>query len=280
MKIRLLIFSTIFLLSTFSAFAQNGSTSFSFFYNGNQYSSGFQHSELKTTPSWNLEKGEAIPLSVQSAIEIAQENLKRFIVITDDGWNVSNIYLNQVYRDKWVYSIQFYCSPQKCVSESNHFSIHLKMDGSIIEPTIKAVEWKMSPIDFSKGLDTSFNFGDSEYKFKVTADDLKDASSWSPEKDNTVPLSFQKAVEIGREKLNNFKPTANKNWSLNEISFRNIEKDKWLYNISFRCIFQEYRSCGFFSVYVKTDGSVVEPTVTPKTEKKNQTQTIPKQRAT
>ena len=280
MKIRLLTFSIAFLLSTFSAFGQNGYTNFSFFFNGNQYNSGFQHSELKTTPSWNLEKGEAIPLSVQSAIEIARENLKRFIVVTDDRWNVSNIYLNQVYRDKWAYSIQFYCSPQKCVSESNHFSIHLKMDGSIIEPTIKAVEWKMPAIDFSKGLDTSFDFGGNEYKFKITADDLKDTLSWNPEKDNNAPLSFQKAIETGREKLSNFEPTANNNWSLNEISFRNVGKDRWLYKISFECIFQEYRSCGFFSVYIKTDGSVVEPTITPKTEKKNQIKSIPKQRAT
>lgn len=274
MKIRFLIFSIAFFLSTSFVFGQSGGTSFIFFYNGNQYGSGFLHSELKTTPSWNLEKGDDIPLSIQSAIEIARENLKRFIVIKDNRWSVSNIYLRQIYKDKWVYSIQFYCSHQECVSDSKYFSIHLKMDGSIIEPTIKPFEWKMPSVDFGKGLDSSFNFGGNEYKFKVTADDLKDTLSWNPEKDNTEPLSFQKAVEIGREKFNSLvNPTANDKWSLDEISFRYIGKDKWLYKISFECV-QEYKLCGFFSVYVKTDGSVVEPTITPKIEKQNQPKTI------
>lgn len=263
-KVRLLIFSIIYLLSTFAAFGQNGYTVLVSFYNGNQYSSSFQHNELKTTPSWNLEKGEDIPLSIQSAIEIARENLKRFILVTDNNWGVNSIYLKQIYKDKWIYSIQFYCPQKECVSTSNHFSIHLKMNGSIIEPKIKPVEWKMPSVDFSKGLDSSFDFGDNEYKFKVTADDLKDISSWNPEKDNIMPLSFQKAVEVGREKLSSFKLTENGKWNLEEISFRHIGKDKWLYKIYFECVQEKYKSCGFFSVYVKTDGSVIEPMVTPK----------------
>jgi hypothetical protein len=264
-KIRYLSFLTFFFLSTLPVFGL-GYTHFWFIYNGNHYQGGFQSSEVENTPSWNPQKDDSVPLSIQNAIEIGRENLKPYIPNADEKWSVKRVDLNHVYGDKWFYSIHFYCLQPECAANARYFPVRLIMDGTFIEPNrITPTNLVMQLEVFSKE-DFTFNFGTNVYRTKATTDDLKETPSWNPEKENTPPLSIQKALEIALDKINQSEQAASIKLNLDSIIFKNVGDDKWVYIIDFICT-EELKTCGgrYFRVYVKMDGTIIEPAITPKT---------------
>ena len=103
-----------------------------------------------------------------------------------------------------------------------------------------------------------------KYTFKVTAEELQKLPSWNPETED-VPLSARKAIEVARINLVRFVPTADK-WSIDHIDLTRMTKDKWIYEVYFDCPSEK---CGrldsdwSFMIYVKMDGSIVEPLIEP-----------------
>ncbi len=104
----------------------------------------------------------------------------------------------------------------------------------------------------------------SKYTFKVTAEELQHLPSWNPETEE-VPLSARKAIEVARANLANFLPTPEK-WVLDHVDLTRMGRDKWIYEVYFECLSED---CGrsdsdwSFMIYVKMDGSIVEPVVEP-----------------
>jgi hypothetical protein len=104
----------------------------------------------------------------------------------------------------------------------------------------------------------------SKYTFKVTAQELEKLPSWNPETED-VPFSAREAVEVARTNLVRFVRTPEK-WSLDHIDLTRMTKDKWIYEVYFDCLSE---TCGrpdsdwSFMIYVKMDGSIVEPVVEP-----------------
>lgn len=102
------------------------------------------------------------------------------------------------------------------------------------------------------------------FTFKVTAKELQSLPSWNPETDE-VPLSSRKAVEVARINLSRFL-SASERWTLDHIDVSRMTKDKWIYEVYFTCPSQD---CGrrdsdwSFMIYVKMDGSIVEPLIEP-----------------
>lgn len=110
-----------------------------FQYDGREYKYELATDDVKDTPSWNSSSGEP-PLSLPNALTVARNNLKRFIKNTD-GWNVKSINLSEVDTQKWIYIVSFSCYKRECIEKTNYsFDIIVKMDGSIVEPEIKAKE--------------------------------------------------------------------------------------------------------------------------------------------
>ena len=102
------------------------------------------------------------------------------------------------------------------------------------------------------------------FTFRVTAKELQNLPSWNPETDE-VPLSSRKAVEVARINLSRFL-SASERWSLDHVDVSQMTKDKWIYEVYFHCPSED---CGrrdsdwSFMIYVKMDGSIVEPLIEP-----------------
>ena len=103
-----------------------------------------------------------------------------------------------------------------------------------------------------------------KYTFKVSADELQHQPSWSPENED-VPLSARKAVEIARTNLARILK-APEQWLLDDITLSRMGNDRWIYEVYFLCPGED---CGrpdsdwTFMIYVKMDGTIVEPEVAP-----------------
>lgn len=131
MKIKLVIFSIVLLLSASAAFGQVLNTS------GNgEFELLVSVEDLKNTPSWNPEEEDAPPLSVQDAIQIGRMNLKRLFPNVDDKWSLKKVELNQLGKNKWYYALDFYSSEEE-YDDSETVTIYIKMDGTIIERNLK-----------------------------------------------------------------------------------------------------------------------------------------------
>ncbi len=102
----------------------------------------------------------------------------------------------------------------------------------------------------------------NRYVFKVTAQELEGLPSWNPDTED-VPLSARKAIAVARTNLAKFLPTSHK-WTLDHIDLTRMAKDKWIYEVYFKCPSED---CGrpdsdwSFMIFVKMDGSIVEPVV-------------------
>ena len=102
----------------------------------------------------------------------------------------------------------------------------------------------------------------SRYTFKVTSAELQNLPSWNPETED-VPLSAQKALQVAQTNLAKFLPNPDK-WTLDRIQITRMIKDKWIYEVYFDCLSEDCAcldSDWSFMVYVKMDGTIVEPLI-------------------
>jgi hypothetical protein len=87
--------------------------------------------------------------------------------------------------------------------------------------------------------------------------------SWNAET-NETPVSPRKAVEIGRINLVRLLPKDADKWFLLNVTLSRLNKDKWIYEVEFsneELIPSDRDWC--FSIFVKMDGTIVEPEVVP-----------------
>jgi hypothetical protein len=120
----------------------------------------------------------------------------------------------------------------------------------------------------SQSISDSTFYGGNAYSYKITDEDLLKTPSWNPARDGP-PLSLRKAVEIARVKLRSFVKKAD-GLGVEKIALTQLGVEKWLYEVSFHCWRDECEdSAGSdFNIYIKMDGSVIEPEITPETEQK------------
>jgi hypothetical protein len=268
MKIKPFIFLIIVLLPASAVFSQT--FSLTFFNNGKEYKISLKSSDLKNTPSWNAEKDVDIPLPIREAIEIGRKNLRRFIPDAGDKWSVRDIALNRAGVDKWFYEVDFECPQKACAVNARVFNFFVKMDGSVVEPTISLIPTTVKP-KYPRAIFARREFkvyaNGNEYKVTIGDRELKDAATWNPEKEKAPPLSIQRAIAAGRDNLNLFEPLADDNWTVQKIYLQQPAPDKWFYIIEFHCMPEE---CKPFdtgnSMFIKMDGTIIEPTVTPVTQ--------------
>ena len=108
----------------------------------------------------------------------------------------------------------------------------------------------------------SFQHDGKEYRYHITTDDVKDTPSWDVST-GEPPLSFVRAVEIGKVQLNKL-TKATIPWDVDFVKLIQADRKKWYYEIHFNCL---ERGCpdttfGGFPILVKMDGTPVDPKVT------------------
>jgi hypothetical protein len=111
-------------------------------------------------------------------------------------------------------------------------------------------------------------YGGNVYSYKISDEDLVNTPKWNPAKEEP-PLSLRKAVEIARLNLRRFvkKPDG---LDVEKIELRQMGIEAWLYQIGFHCWKDECedKAGASFNIYVKMDGSVIDPEITPETKQK------------
>jgi hypothetical protein len=109
-------------------------------------------------------------------------------------------------------------------------------------------------------------YGENVYSYKITNSDVPNTPAWNPEQE-AAPVSVRDALRIARSDLGRFvkEPQA---WDLEDMELRQLDAGKWLYSIFLTCWNKKcVRDYGRdFHIFVKMDGSTVEPVVTPKDE--------------
>jgi hypothetical protein len=116
---------------------------------------------------------------------------------------------------------------------------------------------------FSQSLTSTFFANGNEFNVVIGNKDLENTPSWNPEKDEAAPLVLQRAIEIGRENLKKFVPATHEKWSVMAIHLQEISKNHWIYMISFSCSKECGSEAGNLTIFVKMDGTIIEPTIKP-----------------
>ena len=104
-----------------------------------------------------------------------------------------------------------------------------------------------------------------KYTFKVFDEDLQKTPSWNPTAED-VPIPPRKAVDVAKVNIARLLPRFDEKWVLDRIELNQLLKDKWVYEVEFRNdeLFQSQTGPDYaFSIFVKMDGTVVEPDVVP-----------------
>lgn len=112
-------------------------------------------------------------------------------------------------------------------------------------------------------------YGGNAYSYRISDEDLVNTPSWNPAKEDP-PLSLRKAVEIARVNLRRFVKKAD-GLDVEKIELRQMGVETWLYQIGFHCWKDkcEDEAGTSFTIYIKMDGSVIEPEITPEPKQKN-----------
>lgn len=105
--------------------------------------------------------------------------------------------------------------------------------------------------------------GDKKYEVNVVEKDLEEMPNWNPETD-PVPITIRDVTQTARTNLKRLAPESlYASYSLDEVNLFKL-RDKWFYQVSFKSLdllFGDDDS-GEFSIFVKMDGSILEPKVT------------------
>ena len=125
-----------------------------------------------------------------------------------------------------------------------------------------------SAVAFSQSIKSSGFRNGYTYSYEIDDDTVKNTSSWNPEKEN-APLSFRQAIDIARANLKRFVPKADDKWEVLKVELQRIgtnypvrKDDKWIYEVEFSCNLGKCDVADIFTIYVKLNGTIVEPEIT------------------
>lgn len=120
----------------------------------------------------------------------------------------------------------------------------------------------------SQSTSGSIFYGGNAYSHNISDEDLVNTPSWNPEKGDP-PVSLRTAVQIARVNLSRFVKKAD-GFDVEKIELRQMGIEKWLYEVAFHCWKDKCRddAGSSFRIYIKMDGSVIDPEITPEPKQK------------
>ena len=119
-----------------------------------------------------------------------------------------------------------------------------------------------------RSMSASFSYDNLSFRYNVNDDDLKNTPSWNPDAEES-PLSARKALDVARIALNRFVKSADK-FEVEKINLERFEPHKWVFEIAFHCWDNRCsNTLDSFTIFVKMDGSTIEPAVSPRSKDAN-----------
>jgi hypothetical protein len=148
-----------------------------------------------------------------------------------------------------------------------------KLKLAIILSTLGFVALLATPIQaqlmgHGRSMSASFSYDNLSFRYNVSDDDLKNTPSWNPESEES-PLSNRKALDVARIALNRFVKNADR-FEVDKINLERFEPHKWVFEIAFHCWDNRCSDTSdSFTIFVKMDGSTIEPAVSPRSKDDN-----------
>jgi hypothetical protein len=142
MKARLVVFTFLLLLLTSVPVLSQERMHLTRYLYGYRYTTKVSDTDLEKMPSWNPETEEA-PVSARKAVEVARISLKRLLPQETEKWDLLNVNLSPLTKNKWIYEIEFKNDDLVPSDRDFCFSIFVKMDVTIVEPEIVPNDGKL-----------------------------------------------------------------------------------------------------------------------------------------
>ena len=134
--------------------------------------------------------------------------------------------------------------------------------------TVSSTQARAQAMGHGHGMTTTFVYNNLTFRYNITDDDFKNTPSWNPETDDS-PLSTREALNVARTTLHRFVPDEAR-FEVEKINLERFEPHKWVFEISFHCWDNRCSDTAVsFTVFVKMDGSVIEPEVSPEQKDAN-----------
>ena len=129
--------------------------------------------------------------------------------------------------------------------------------------TVSCADVQAQTMGHGHGMTITIDYNNLTFRYDLQDSDFKDTPSWNPETEES-PLSVPKVVAIARVNLQRFVSDAEK-FEIEKIKLERFEPHKWLFEISFHCWDKQCSDTSMsFPIFLKLNGSIVEPKVTPK----------------
>src|SRR5712671_6722950 len=129
--------------------------------------------------------------------------------------------------------------------------------------TVSSTQARAQAMGHGHGMTRTFVYDNLTFRYNLSDDDFKNTPSWNPETDDS-PLSTRKALVVARITLRRFVPDA-ETYEVEKLNLERFEPHKWVFEISFHCWDNRCSdAAASFTVFVKMDGSAIEPEVIPK----------------
>ena len=109
-----------------------------------------------------------------------------------------------------------------------------------------------------------------KYSYEIDEKALARTSSWDPERE-PPRLSVQEVISAARAGLKRLVPKSDERWQVYGVELHRIgEADrKWIYEVNFVCYLDKCSASDTFNVWVKLDGTILEPNISEDSEPPN-----------
>jgi hypothetical protein len=109
-----------------------------------------------------------------------------------------------------------------------------------------------------------------KYSYEIDEKALEKTSSWDPERE-PPRMSVQEVISAARVGLKRLVPKSDDRWQVYGVELHRIgeRERKWIYEVKFVCYLDKCSASDTFDVWVKLDGTVLEPSISDDSEPPN-----------
>jgi hypothetical protein len=99
-----------------------------------------------------------------------------------------------------------------------------------------------------------------KYSYGLATSDVENTPSWNPSREDP-PLPLRSALSIAQANIGRYVKDVS-DWEVDEVSLKQMDIEKWIYEIAFACKKRECIEKGYLGsipILIKMDGMAVEP---------------------
>ena len=125
-------------------------------------------------------------------------------------------------------------------------------------------------LTFAQSISGASFLDGKKYSYEIDEKALAKTSPWDPERE-PPRMSVQEVISVARAGLKRFVSKSDDRWQVYEVELQRIGETgrKWIYEVKFVCYLDKCRASDTFNVWVKLDGTILEPNISEDSEPPN-----------